>query len=88
MVSYEREISISSDPGWREQSEAIIGVKNFLSKLDIRPPPTFGSKFKTYVQATKATQILLHKTTITVKNKFFHSKSGVQYLQRMIQFYL
>ena len=56
--------------------------------MDMRPLPTFGSKFKTYVQATKAIQILLHKTTITVKKKFFHSKSGLQYLQRMIQFYL
>ena len=86
MVFYEREISVSSDPGWREQSKAIIVV------LCLNGPKTttytFGSKFKTYGQATKAIQILLHKTTTTAKKKFFHSKPGVQYLQRMIQFYL
>ena len=38
--------------------------------MDLKPPPTFGSKFKTYGQATKAIQILLHKTTTTAKRNF------------------
>ena len=88
MVFYEREISVSSDPGWREQSKAIIVVKNFLSKWTWDHHQLLDQSSKHKCKLLKLYRYFYTQTTITVKKKFFHSKSGLQYLQRMIQFYL